>query len=137
MARLAKTVVAEREAFALENFRNGMDLDQANAALVQKDGMKMGYYRLRELFESVKGVGVAIGVPVEISVAPPLTPVATPSEPVAYKASIFDKAAPVLSSDSTYQTIPEIIKDINAGKYNQKLTLDQAVQAYPEVFEEK
>ena len=52
MPRISRTLIAEREAFTTKNFEAGMSLDRANAALVEKWGMKMNPYRLKELFDA-------------------------------------------------------------------------------------
>ena len=54
MPRLSRTVVAERETFTNTNFAAGMSLEQAQEALVAKDGHKMAPKRLKELFDAAE-----------------------------------------------------------------------------------
>ena len=54
MPRLSRAVVAERETFTNTNFAAGMSLEQAQEALVAKDGHKMAPKRLKELFDAAE-----------------------------------------------------------------------------------
>ena len=68
MPRLSVKLIAEREAFTNLNFAAGMSLEQANAALVEKYGMRMNPYRLKELFDAVKATAIpSAGAPVDAS----------------------------------------------------------------------
>lgn len=49
MARLAQTVVAEREALAFQQFKQGTDIESVNALLLEKYGTKMSTGRLYEV----------------------------------------------------------------------------------------
>ena len=54
MPRISVKLIEERETFTNQNFKNGMSIEQANDALVQKYGMKMNPKRLKELFDANK-----------------------------------------------------------------------------------
>lgn len=55
MARLAKALVEEREAFATAQFAKGLDVKQVNEELAKKyGGMKMALPRLEELKEKIR-----------------------------------------------------------------------------------
>jgi hypothetical protein len=121
MPRISRALVAEREEFTTKNFQAGMTPDQANAALVDKYGMKMNPYRLKELFDAASNTTPVV-LPSE-DTSPkasfpnaPINPV-TPSVIKASSKSILDLPAPTLSSSDGYMKIHDLVKAIEEDKY--------------------
>ena len=106
MPRLSKELIKEREEFAVSNFQAGMDMEGVNDALAQKYGMRMNPYRLQELYQPFK--------PAEV-----VKPIQEPEPPIYAHAGILDRVV-VLDPQATYQTIPQLIADIGAGKYDKQ-----------------
>jgi hypothetical protein len=102
MPRLSKQLVEERESYATDQFKAGADMDECNAALVQKYGMKMGYYRLKELFDAAQDKKpVVVEAKFDLPEVPEIT---------------LPKGA--IISEGPFYTIPELIKRLENGEYD-------------------
>jgi hypothetical protein len=116
MPRISREMIKEREAMTLSNFRAGMSIDSANSALETKYGHRMNPYRLRELFDSVNQGNTDEAPTVSPSLALPLPSLPLPIF-VPRGSGILDRVVQ-LDPNSHYQTISELVADIEEGKYS-------------------
>ena len=54
MPRISREMIKVREAFSVDKFRAGLDIEACQNALMTDYGHKMNPYRIKEIFDSVK-----------------------------------------------------------------------------------
>ena len=121
MPRLSRELVKTRETLTISLAREGKSVDQIQLALMTHGGGKMNPYRLQELMQLAKTDTANI---LTVDASPvPITPPVTLTPPPEFSKSILDRPVAVIDEAGPFYTIPELIRRINAGEYNNTIPL--------------